>query len=250
MSKQNKKQAPNPFAAKQATNNKKNSSAASSSGSRFGGSSSGSSRFAGRFGSRNSREDVHWTVAPMAKEVVGISLTGLGDPFHRLLDMPLNRDFSDPKQVADALSQDEDLFAHLTAVLDETWANFNFRGAAMLYPWDTDIRKAFTQPLQPTAPPPKKEENDNDDNDDDVYYDDDSLPEWLEKPTAHQSAHCLRAIDMAFVLNILARVRSNIVVGNTPLALEASFLTQTFICDDPRIVELARATGCIEEVWT
>jgi len=39
------------------------------------------------------------------------------------------------------------------------------------------------------------------------------------------------------------------VVANTPLALEAGFLQQSFLCDDPRIVAIARATGCIQEVW-
>lgn len=251
-----KKQQANPFGSQ-----KKNTSGSSRFGkkttggtsSRFGssssGNSSGSSRF-GRFGSRNAREDVSWTIAPLAKDVVGISLAGLGDPLHRLLDMPLNRDYSDPKQVAEILSQDDELLERLSELLDESWANFNFRGAALLYPWDEGIRKAYTQPLQPTPPPPPKKEDSDDDNDDYEYYDDDddTTPDWLGRTGAHQTV-CLRAIDMNFVLNILARVRSNIIVGNTPLALEAGFLTQTLICDDPRIVELARITGCIEEVW-
>jgi hypothetical protein len=238
MSNPNNQQRRNPFLPQANNNTNTNNSSTTS---RFG----GRSRFNSRFGART-HEEVQWTIAPMTNEVVGISMLGLGDPFHRLLAMPLNPGYSDPKKVIEALSQDAELLERMIEHLDEAWANFNFRGAAMLYPWDEGIRMAYTQALQPTSPPPQKDEK----NDDESFDNEDSsLPDWLDNSPVFQPAPCFRAVDITFVLNILARARSNVLVGNTPLALEAGFLDQTFICDDPRIVNLARATGSIEEVW-
>jgi hypothetical protein len=207
--------------------------------SRFGGSAP---RFGSRFGGR---EEALWTIAPLRLDAVRISLEGLGDPFHRLLGTPINAVFSKSAKVVEALGKDEDLLKRLSEVLNDSWAKYEFRGAALLYPWDDGIRKAYNQPLQPTPPPPaEKKEADSDDDD----YADEQLPDWLASP-AQKSSACLRAIDVCFVLNILARSRANVVVGNTPLALEPGFLEQSLLCDDPRIVTLARATGCIEENW-
>lgn len=207
---------------------------------RFGGGNT-APRFGSRFGGR---EEALWTIAPLRLEAVRISLEGLGDPFHRLLGTPINAVFSKAAKVVEALGKDEDLLKRLSDVLNEAWTKYEFRGAALLYPWDENIRKAYNQPLQPTPPPPaEKKEGETEDED---YSDD--LPDWLASP-AQKSSFCLRAIDTAFVLNILARTRANVVVGNTPLALEPGFLDQALLCDDPRIVALARATGCIEENW-
>jgi len=247
----NKAQRPsNPFAPPPKNNQNNNSGT-----SRFGGSSrfgnnnnnnnNSGSRFASRFGSRNTREYVEWTIAPITKEVVGISLAGLGDPFHRLLGMPLNPTYSDPKKVVEALSKDAELSEQMKVVLDEAWAKFGFRGVAMVYPMNEGIRNAYTKPIQPVAPPPPKEEN----NEDDEEYVDENDFSFEADNSTNQPAVCLRAIDLPFVLNILARVRSNVVIGNTPLALEMGFLDQTILIDDPRIVNIVRATGYIEEVW-
>jgi hypothetical protein len=207
--------------------------------SRFGGGAA--SRFGGgRFGGR---EEIQWTIAPLRLEAVRISLEGLGDPFHRLLGTPINAVFSKPAKVIEALSKDEDLLKRLSDLLDDSWEKFEFRGAALLYPWDEGIRRAYNQVLQPTPPPVEKKETDSED--DELA---DELPDWLAAPSQKAGA-CLRAVDADFVLNILARSRANVVVGNTPLALEPGFLDQSLLCDDPRIVALARATGCIEENW-
>jgi hypothetical protein len=207
--------------------------------SRFGGGTA--SRFgSGRFGGR---EEVQWTVVPLRLEAVRISLEGLGDPLHRLLGTPINAVFSKPAKLIEALGKDEDLLKRLSDVLNEAWDKYEFRGAALLYPWDENIRKAYNQVPQPTPPPVEKKEADTED--DDLS---DELPDWLAAPSQKTSV-CLRAIDASFVLNILARSRANVVVANTPLALEPGFLDQSLLCDDPRIITLARATGCIEENW-
>lgn len=226
----------------------------SGSSSRFGGSSrSSSSRFGGTSSRFGGRVEVKWTITPAQKAGVRISLKGLGDPLQRLLGTALNPEMSDPSKVSALLVKDEELREKLEDVLDAAWESYEFRGAALLYPWEDNIRKAFTEEIQPTPPPPPKKEKDTDDDfDDEDYYedDDDEMPEWLSNGVkAKKPYQSFRAIDVAFVMNILARSRANVVVGNTPLALEPGFLEKTIICDDPRILKIAQATGCIDEDW-
>lgn len=224
-----------PFGSPSSGNNNQNNSKPSPFGSSS--RSSASSRFSG-FSSRFGREKVSWTVMPLAETSVHISLEGLGDPFHRLLGKPLNKDMSSLANIIKVLQEDEALLAELTSVLDEAWESYDFTGAALLFPWDEDVRKPYTQTINPMIPPPKNEKND----DDDEYEAEEPEQFTLKLQT-------FRAIDVAFVFNVLARTRSNVVVANTPLALEPAFLKQNFICEDPRIVDIARTTGVIEEGW-
>ncbi|MBW2397113.1 MAG: hypothetical protein JRG95_22925 [Deltaproteobacteria bacterium] len=53
----------------------------------------------------------------------------------------------------------------------------------------------------------------------------------------------LEATDEAFVVNVLARTRSGLLLGDAPLSLERGYLTRELATDDPRLVELARQTG-------
>lgn len=208
--------------------------------------------FANRL-NRFGRQTIHWTIAPLTNAAVRISLDGLGDPFHRLLGTPLNVEYGKPAKVVEALQNDEALLAQLTDVLNEAWESYHFSGAALLFPWDDDVRKAYSQPIFPNDQMPVFENdpnNQNNQNNANNQNPDEAL-DWLESLAGIRRSNvtCLRAIDLAFVLNVLARSRANVIVGNTPLALEPGFLTQTVICDDPRIVALARATGCIDEAW-
>lgn len=260
MSNKNNKQAtPARFPVPRNSNQKQNSGLPAST-SRFGGSSSkkSTSRFGGstapsRLGSSRfgGREEVQWTITPSKKVAVRISLQGLGDPLHRLLGTPLNPELSNPAKVTEMLSKDEELQEKLAEALDKAWESYNLRGATMLYPWDEHIRKAFTDTIQPTPPPPPKKEDDSDDDYEDFdYEDDDETPNLFPNLTTKgKRVHSLRAIDAAFVMNILARARANVVVCNTPLALEPGFLEKTVICDDSRIIKIAQATGCIDEDW-
>jgi hypothetical protein len=212
--------------------NQNNGTAPFGSGSRF-----------NRFG----QQTIYWTVAPLEDAVIRIALDGLGDPFHRLLGTPLNIEYGKPEKVVAAIQSDKDLMERLSKVLDDAWASYNYQGAALLFPWDDDVKKAYSQPIYPNDSQP---DNTNQNNQNDPNSLDDDV-DWQDTATDNHKSNvtCLRAIDLAFVLNILARSRANVVVGNTPLALEPGFLSQTVVCDDPRIVALARATGCIDENW-
>ena len=200
--------------------------------------SSSSSGSRSRFGSRFSRETIAWTIQPLHKTAIRLTLDGLGDPFHRLLGRPLDADASDPGAMVERLENDPALLDELTDALDTAWASYDFSGAALLYPPDSHISMAYTKPVHPL---PEVEKDD--DNSDETQADDDT-GEAYESPYT-----CLRSIDMAFVMNVLARTRANVLAGDTPLALEAAFLTQTYLCDDPRITAIARATGCMKEQW-
>ena len=266
----------NPFQQNNNANNNNNSRF--SSGSRFGANNNNrntNSRFSSRFGANNNnnannntglnrfgQQTIFWTVAPLNDVALRISLDGLGDPFHRLLGTTLNVEYGQPEKVVEALQEDEELRNKLTEVLDEAWESYHFEGAALLFPWDEDVRKAYSQPIHLNEDFLNNNQNvQNNQNNNNVNnqnqnvqnnnQQNNNLPDWLEALTVDekQNVQCLRAIDLAFVLNILARARANVVVANTPLALEPGFLTQTVICDDPRIIAIARATGCIDEVW-
>lgn len=189
----------------------------------------------------NAKQQLEWTVTPLHTTVVRFQLKGLGDPFHRLLGTDLNVEFGDPVKVVQALQDDEALSQQLEAVLDKAWESYGFEGAAMLHPATDVVKKAFLRPPQPVNPPPQKDEEADDDDDKNPFA---PAPEPERSPYT-----TLRAIDMAFILNVLGRTRSQVVVAGTPLALEPGFLERTFITDDPRLVALAQATGCIDETW-
>jgi hypothetical protein len=231
---QNQSQRNNPFASRSANNQR--------SGSPFGSSSSSSSRFGSSRLSRFGRTTLDWTILPLHDRAVRFSVEGLGDPFQRLLGMPLDVEMRSVENVLKRLQSDKELAQRLQDVLDEIWASYEFQGAALLMPDEEGIRRAYVDAIQPTAPPPQKEQSDDDD--DEEYIDEDAEP-----PTVKPDVTRLRAIDLGLVLNVLGRSRANVLVGNTPLALEAAFLQQTFICDDPRIVAIAEATGSIEDTW-
>lgn len=203
-------------------------------------------RAASRLNSLNrfGRETVQWTVMPLAPAAVHISMSGLGDPFQRLLGHPLNTKMGTLANVVAALQGDQSLHDALSKVLDEAWASYQFEGAALLFPADDEVRKPYASDIHPLLPQPQPQDNNNNKDDEDENA--------TEAPVVEQftlQLETLRAIDLAFVLNILARTRSHVVVANTPLALESAFLQQTFVCEDPRIVAIAKATGAIEEQW-
>ena len=211
-------------------------------------SSSSGNNVPGRRLSPFGRMNLEWSVIPLEGEAVRISLEGLGDPFHRILGKPLNKDYGKAESIIEALEKDQSLHDELLSALDESWSSYEFSGAAMLYPWSDELKRVYHDFVYPLPPQPEKT---NDDESDETFGSDDdaeaeSTPEIVGQKL---DVSCIRAIDPAFVLNVLARSRSNIVVATTPLALESGFLKPSYVCDDPRIVSIARATGYIEEKW-
>jgi len=203
------------------------------------------SRF-NRFGNNanNAPERPTWTITPMSMAGVRIELVGLGDPFFRILDTPLDKSIHDIEGILKRLNEGHKLFQQLSEELDRRWEKIGFTGAVMLYPVHKNIQLAFSEPTMPVQPAAQ-----------DLIFEDDSdnqasQPAPANSPVAQTTPYRMfRAIDPALIFNILGRVRGNVLVDGTPLALEEGFLKQSYLCDDDRIVELALATGAIEEAW-
>lgn len=172
---------------------------------------------------------VQYSLLPAGQTVMRFQLRGLGDPFHRLLGDPLNLEYGTPEKAAEALNTDAALCDRVTAVLDEAWQRYQLVGAMLLTPYDVAAR-VYTSPLHPVPLPDEEEDN--------------------ASPTPGlPKCDFVRAIDVALVLNVLARVRDGILVAETPLALEPAFLDKTWVASEARLIALGRATGCLEDVW-
>lgn len=184
---------------------------------------------------------VQWAVRPLQEWAVRFDLNGLGDPFHRLLGTPFDAKYGDLNEVIQALRDDGERRLLLEQRLDEAWEALDFRGSALLYPWRDEVRRMFGALRTLPAPTQQADDSSNDQELNDDAEDNMVLAAPAKPP------RCLRAIDVALVLNVLARSRSIVLVAGTPLALEAGFLERAFLTDDLRLVALVRATGYIEE---
>lgn len=189
-----------------------------------------------------------WTIAPLNNVAVRFSLEGLGDPLHRILGTELRLDLADSQKIAEALRHDAHLREQLAQALDVTWTKYNLTGAILLYEDADPVRKAFTQALQPERPPARAKKKD-DDSEQESSDEEDREASEEQVVTSFVSHECLRAIDPAVVLNVLARARGQVLVENTALALETAFLERSYITDDPRVIALVRATGYVSEAW-
>lgn len=88
--------------------------------------------------------------------------------------------------------------------LREAWETLGLRGAALVFDWVTPEPPSDYGPVRPKL---------------------------------------LDATDEAFVVNVLARTRSCLLLGDAPLTLETPFLSRALVTDDPRLIEMARKTG-------
>ncbi|NWG16799.1 MAG: hypothetical protein HXY41_09200 [Chloroflexi bacterium] len=167
----------------------------------------------------------HWRIMPVMNCIVRFDLNGLGDPLHRLLGRPLDVKLADTEAAIKAIEAGGAHMNELEALVEAAWQEYQLRGAVLLYPWRKELPQVMVGRVTT-----------GDDTDDEEYEDD--------KPAAPV---LLRALDMRLVINVLARTRSNILLSRAPLGLESQYLNQSLLTDDPRLVVLARATGCIEE---
>jgi hypothetical protein len=200
-----------------------------------------------RFGNNRQPEKPTWTITPMRDAGIKIAFQGIGDPLFRILGRSLDKSLSDVKILVERLDGDDELCQQLITKLDEAWEVYDFRGAVMMHVVRKNIQEAFTLPIMPIVEPEPQEDTENTENADDNNGNL-KTPQWLQLQSTPSPYKIYRAVDATFVLNILGRVRGNILVEDTPLALELGFLNQAYICDDTRIVELALATGAIEEI--
>lgn len=199
------------------------------------------SRFTGtpnRFGA----SDVTWIMTPIDEVFVRFDLNGLGDPFHRLLGEDLNVDFSDTRKLITAFEKGGELIETLIAQMEKAWASYKFKGAGLVYAWKDEIKQIIaTQPMMQVNATPTNSTDETDDN-----------SENADTPSENDSPEvaCLRSIDMLLVLNVLARTRADLLLQESPISLERGFMERSLVTNEPMLVNLARATGCVEEHFT
>lgn len=166
----------------------------------------------------------NWRIVPVSGAVVRFDLDGLGDPFYRLLGHPLHTEYADYEAAIKAIENGGPAVNELENVLESAWHEYDLHGAVLLYPWRNDLPQVMVGQVP------------QGDQDDEEYED--------EKPPVPVF---LRALDLRLVLNVLARTRSSILLSRAPLGLEKQYLGQSLFTEDPRLITLARATGCMEE---
>ncbi len=230
-------------------NNQKNnnpllSRAKNASSSRFGRNNNNqknNNRSASRFGgvpSRFGSSEVVWEISPLSEPFVRFNLDGLGDPFHRLLGANINLNYSNASELTKALAQGGGTVDALIEQMDAAWQTYDMKGAMLVYPWKDHSKQIIA--AKPEQPNNQSSQNDN--NDDEYYDDEEDTAENPKRKTA-----CLRSIDMLLVLNVLARTRADLLLANAPLTLDVGFMERSLVTNEPRLIALARATGCVEE---
>ncbi|NWF69189.1 MAG: hypothetical protein HXY40_08885 [Chloroflexi bacterium] len=185
---------------------------------------------------------VEWDFVPVLRVLVRFDLRGLGDPLHRLLGHPLNLDYGTLGNLSKALEKGGDAPEALRAYLDTVWPTYELGGAALLYAWDDAVKTAVSRRV--SVDKPLKPANSGQNNSDDDDFSEDTSSDEADNSDA---AFCLRAIDLGLVLNVLARTRTNLLLGSASLSFDRRLLERALVTDDPRLVALARATGSIEE---
>jgi hypothetical protein len=189
---------------------------------------------------------IRWDFVPVATTLVRFDMRGLGDPFHRLLGHPLNIDYGDVKNLSKVLEKGGENVDQLRQHLENAWATYGLSGAVLIYNWSDGAKNAIAaratadRPVKLTNNTANNKDNDDEDNSEDL----DASP--LDDQSK-DAAQCLRAIDVTLVLNVLSRTRTNLLLGDAQLSFDRRLIERSLITDDPRLVALARATGCIEE---
>jgi len=212
--------------------NNNNSNSNSSSGGRFG---SGSNRFRSSSNPFNQNQNLSWGLTPIHKTAVRFELKGLGDPFYRMLGHDLNTEYGQSRKVARALEAGGEHVEAIMAMLDEAWKGYDLTGAALVYTWNPKPWNIIVTPSPMPAPPQPESKDDSDDDEED------------KKPDPIRMFNVVRALDMKLTLNVLARSRSQLMMAEAPLVMSTEYLNRSIITDDPQLVALAQATGCLEE---
>ena len=161
------------------------------------------------------------TLTPVHRTVVRFELPGLGDPFFKLLNHPLNTDFGTLETLINHLDTGGESVNELEAHLNSLWMSYAFVGAALVSFWNKDV---WTEIMRPNNMP-----IDNGNND---------------APSTYQS---IKALDIGLTLNVLGRARRQLLLADAPIIMSKQYLNRTLVSDDPRLVQLAKATSYIEE---
>ncbi len=145
-----------------------------------------------------------WEIVSMTDALVSFDLASISDALVKEFGLP--SDVPPVEAFLSRLEKDKPFAETLRARLDESWQAFNLHGAFLVYNWRDELKQAVNNRLLSVKEPG-------------VYT---------------------RVRDTLFVLNILGRARTSLLLATAPLALDRPFLTRSLVCDDVRLVKLAR----------
>lgn len=146
-----------------------------------------------------------WEILSMTDTLVAFDLPAIADALVTEFNLPSD---APPVETFLALVEKDKPFADtLRQRLDEAWEAYQLRGAFLVFNWRDEIKQAVNARLAAVKEPA-------------VYT---------------------RARDPLFVLNVLGRARTSLLLAAAPVALDRPFLMRSLACDDARIHKLAHA---------
>ena len=174
-------------------------------GNRPAGTTLGLNSFSARYGAK-----VNESLVPLVDEIVCFDLAAVQWESQRLLKIvgaarPVTG-------MLKSIEADQMAAAAFRQELDQRWAAYHLRGAALVFDWREDLRIGMA----------------------------------LRLNAIQRAPNYLTATDPLLVVNVLARARGALLLANAPLALERSFVDRVLASTDQRLIEYARAYGCVE----
>lgn len=173
-----------------------------------------SSRFGSGLGSRFGPARTTWEILPVSGLIVRFSLDGLGGSLQRIIGDKAPANLGSYDSLLQSIEKNRESMKALNASLNKAWQSYELKGAMLVYPWEEERKQVILAHAR----------------------------------VNNTRAICLRAIDPLFVLNVLARARTNLLQPRAPMALEAAYLERSLVADDPRLIKLAQVTGYLEEI--
>ncbi|GEM_PF-1394621 len=160
-----------------------------------------------RFGAR-----ANFEYLPLHDTLVMFSLADVAEALYTALDisMPVKEDGTiepkDFKPLIAALESSKALCDQLRVDMAAQWETIGLVGAVHVYDWREEVKVATNSRLQAIKAQPR----------------------------------FIRAADPMFVLNVLSRARSYLLLPDSAMALDRPFLERTLMSDDPRLLNAAR----------
>lgn len=146
---------------------------------------------------------------PVYEHMVCFSLAAIETKLHRFAAIRQRKDQAFLDRLMLLIEEDSPKVNHLTHQLNTHWDACHFHGAALMYALRDEVKASLVERQ----------------NDEKAVF------------------HCWQSTDPVLTLNVLARSKSQILIGRGELALERGYLERTLLSDDPRLVALVQANG-------
>lgn len=152
-------------------------------------------------------------ILPIGEMLAYFSLEGLGGSLKYLMGDDAPAAGGNYEEVFHTLENDARTMEKLKHTLDEVWAEYNLKGAMLVYPWKPTTRDIIS----------------------------------ANANARDTKSVFLRAFDPLLVMNVLARSRENLLQPRAPLSFDKAYLERALVSDDPRLLRLVHMSGYFEE---